>query len=79
MPLPGSAKNSCPGPSRPLLIIFSGGISKTPASLAMTSILSEVTSYLQGLNPFLSRIAPTRSPSVAITSDGPSHGSTNDA
>jgi glutamate synthase (ferredoxin) len=64
-----------PGWMRHLYKTSFSGISSTPDSEPITSKLSFVTKYLQGRNPFLSRIAHTFLPSVPTIKAGPSQGS----
>ena len=46
-------------------------------AILITKISSFVREYLDGLQPFLSRVAPITLPSVKATEAGPSQGSIN--
>ena len=70
-----SIRNILPGCSLPFRTIRSEVIDDTPISEAKITKPSSVTMNLPGRRPFLSRVAPTKSPSVKITAAGPSHGS----
>ena len=51
----------------------------TPVSDAIITRSSFVTQYREGLNPFLSSVAPIILPSVNEIDAGPSHGSIKQA
>ena len=70
-----SIKNILPGLSLSRYSICSLSISTKPVSEPIIKVPSLVTEYLNGLKPFLSRIAPTFLPSVHTTRAGPSQGS----
>ena len=56
-------------------MMVDGSIGKTPVSEAIITRSSLVTQYLEGLNPFLSKVAPIIFPSVNEIEAGPSQGS----
>ena len=70
-----STTNNLPGCKRPFSIILASSTIKAPASDAIITVPSSVTQYLEGRKPFLSKVAPTISPSVNEIEAGPSHGS----
>ena len=55
--------------------MFSGAISTTPVSEDMITFPCFVTVYLEGRNPFRSKTAPIKLPSVNGIEAGPSQGS----
>ena len=56
-------------------MIYAGSTGRAPVSEAMITLSSDVTQYLEGLSPFLSRVAPIILPSVKEMDAGPSQGS----
>ena len=75
LPSSKSIKNILPGLNLSRYSICSSSMSTNPVSDPIIRVPSLVTEYLNGLKPFLSRIAPTFLPSVHTTSAGPSQGS----